>query len=122
MATFIEQALKTVLEGKFDVAEHKIGRYHVWMKWDGYSAMVDITYLTEDGQHDFTICQWDSLDKRIALPDEDNLHGTNREKVNMAIQAIQLLGYQLNQICLYASKFGHSAYEDVTDEFIKLIA
>jgi hypothetical protein len=123
MENYIQKGLKAVLEGEYDCNEQRVGNYLVTMKWDGYSAMVDISYLKPNGQHDFQICHWDSLDKRIELPVEDNLHGNHRQKVIMAIKAIKQLGYELNQIGLYQYEPGTQAYvEDVTQRFQRHIA
>jgi hypothetical protein len=123
MANYIQSALKRVLEGKYDVAEHTCGNYHVWMKYDGYSAMVDINYVKE-GIQQYEICHWDSLDKRIQLQDEDFLHGKQRKQLKKAIQAIQSLGYELCKISVYREPTNEkSAYdEDISSQLKSLIA
>ncbi|PLS19025.1 hypothetical protein CVD28_01070 [Bacillus sp. M6-12] len=123
MANYIQSALQKVLEGQSDVAEHTCGNYHVWMKYDGYSAMVDINYV-KDGIHLYQICHWDSLDKRIHLEDDDALHGKQRQQLKKAIQAIQSLGYEIQQLKVYREpENGKSAYdEDISTQLISLIA
>lgn len=123
MANYIESALKKVLEGQYDISEHTCGNYHVWMKYDGYSAMVDINYV-KNGIHQHQICHWDSLDKRIELVNEDMLHGTKREQLRKAIKAIQVLGYKLHKVMVYRdAENGKSAYdEDITSQTQQLLA
>ncbi len=123
MPNYIEKALKTVLQEKRDVAENKAGRYHVWMKWDGYSAMVNINYLQLDGEHDFQICRWDLLDKRIDIYSVHMLRGSKRKKLLMAIRAIRNLGYELKEFNLHQSRSGNQSYVDnVTEQFERYIA
>lgn len=118
MTNYIQRAIKKATEGKYDVTEERVGNYEVFMKYDGYSVMLEIRHIVLGN-----ICKFDSLKEYISITNDMCL--TDKKKKNIIIQSIQAiknLGYSISNIFVYKYETGKQAYdEDITNLFQKHI-
>ena len=101
MISCAARAIKSALENRYDIVQVARGNYLVTMKWDGYSAMIDVYKGSSRGRSKKRIFHWDSLDKQITVTQGEL--AKYYKYIKKIIEDIRGMGYKIEYLSVTES-------------------